>query len=448
MATASIGGLASGLDTASIISQLLALESLPQTKLKTQVSTEQSKVTALQQLNTRLQTLMTNAGKMAGTTASTAATSVWSSLSATSSNSGVAVTASSTATPATYTVTVGATALSHQLAFTDAHARTDVVTGASSSVLLKRDGQPDVSIATAGGTLEELASAINAADAGVRATLVKTGTSGGTDQFRLLVESTSTGAAQGFQLTDSAGDPLLGGATVRAGRDASITIGGITSTSASNTFTDVTPGVTLTLAASATGSADITVSRDAGARSAAVKSFVDELNGILTQISTLTATGTTAKGVLAGDGAVRRVAGDLQHTLYPTDGSSLAAFGVEIDRFGKFTFDEAAFAEAYAADPAAVAAAFTGATGFAARVEAAAKLASDKYEGTITSAITGRTKTIERLNKNIEAWDDRLALRRTTLERQYTALETTLSQLQGQSAWLSSQLASLSASSE
>ncbi|MFC7504863.1 flagellar cap protein FliD N-terminal domain-containing protein, partial [Nocardioides sp. GCM10030258] len=60
-ATSSIGGLASGLDTASIISQLMALEALPQTKLKTQVTAEQSKVTALQKLNTALQALGTSA---------------------------------------------------------------------------------------------------------------------------------------------------------------------------------------------------------------------------------------------------------------------------------------------------------------------------------------------------------------------------------------------------
>ena len=35
MATSSISGLASGLDTASIIAQLMQLEAIPQTRLKT-----------------------------------------------------------------------------------------------------------------------------------------------------------------------------------------------------------------------------------------------------------------------------------------------------------------------------------------------------------------------------------------------------------------------------
>lgn len=441
-ATSSIGGLASGLDTASIISQLMALEALPQTKLKTQVSSEQSKVTALQKLNTALQALGTSAEGMRTATGS------WTSLTPTSTNTGVRVTATTSAAAGSFTANVGQTALSHQVAFADAHAKTDVVTGATSSVLLKRAGEPDLQIDTAGGTLEELAAAINGADAGVRATLVRTGSVSGTDQYRLLVESSTTGADQTFELTDSTGAALLGGATVRGGRDASIDIGGITATSSTNTFTDVVPGVTITLAANATGTAEVDVSRDASGASASAKSFVDGINAILGQISNLTSTSTTSKGVLAGDSGLRRLAASLQDAMYPADGTSMAKYGIQVDRYGKLTFDADKFAASYKDDPIAAAAAFTGPTGFTARIEAVAKAASDKYDGSVTSSITNHGTAITRLNQNIARWDDRLELRRTSLERQYTALETALSQMQAQSSWLSSQLSSLTASTE
>ncbi|MBU2694754.1 flagellar filament capping protein FliD [Pimelobacter sp. 30-1] len=441
-ATSSIGGLASGLNTADIINQLIALEALPQTKLKTQVTTEQSRITALQKVNTALQALVTSAKTMQSTT-----TGAWANLAATSSNTAVSVTATSTASPAAFTVTVGQTALSHQLAFTDAHAKTDQVTGATNGVLLKRAGQPDVAISTANGTLEELAAAINGADAGVRATLVRTGSAGGTEQYRLLVESATTGAAGSFELTDSAGAPLLGGATTRAGRDASIDIGGITATSSSNTFTDVVPGVTITLGATATGTAEVAVSRDAASRSASVKSLVDEANALITQMGNLTLNSLTTKGVLAGDSTLRDVASSLADAIYPADGTSMAKYGIQVDRYGKLTFDTQKFADAYAADPAGTAAAFTGTDGFAARLQKAAETASDKYDGTVTQAITSRNVTVTRLNDSIERWDGRLELRRATLERQYTALEKALSQLQGQSSWLTSQLNALNANS-
>jgi flagellar hook-associated protein 2 len=442
-ATSSIGGLASGLDTASIISQLMALEALPQTKLRTQVTTEQGKVSALQKVNTALQALATAAGTM-----TSSSTGTWANLVGTSSNTGIGVRATSSAVPGSFTVTVGQTALSHQVAFTDAHAKTDNVTGATTSVLLKRAGQADVRVDTANGTLEELAAAINAADAGVRATLVRTGSSGGTDQYRLLVESSTTGGAQTFELTDSTGAALLGGSTVRAGRDAVIDIGGISATSTTNTFADVVPGVTITLSPGATGSSDVAVSRDAAAQSSSVKGFVDQVNALLTQLGTLTSTSKDAKGTLAGDSTLRRVANALQDAIYPPDGTSMAKFGIQIDRYGKLTFDADKFAASYQADPVEVAAAFTGADGFAARVKAVADKASDKYDGSVTAAITTHSTAITRLNEGISRWDDRLELRRSALERQYTALETALSQLQGQSSWLTSQLESLNASTQ
>ncbi|GAA3801795.1 flagellar filament capping protein FliD [Nocardioides panacisoli] len=445
--TASISGLVSGLDTAGLIDKMMQLEATTQNKLKIRVTSEQSEVTALQALNTKLANLSTTAAGLSGASSST--TNVWATLQATSSNSAVTVTATSSAAPTAFSVTVGQTALSHQLAFLDPHAKTDVVTGTGTDVVLKRSGQPDLTISTAGGTLDQVASAINAANAGVRATLVKVGTSGGTDQYRLLVESTTTGAGQAFDLTDADGGSLLGGATVRAGRDATISVGGIDATSSTNTFADLVPGVTITLGAAATGTAAISVSRDATARSAAVKTMVTSINAILDSISTQTANNSDASkaGVLAGDGTVRQVASNLLESIYPGDKTSMAAYGIQVDRYGKLVFDETKFAAAYQADPDAVTAAITGTNGFAARVKKVADAASDRYTGSVTTTINGHNSTIKQLNDSIASWDDRLALRRTTLETQYTALETALSQMQSQQAWLTSQLSALSSSS-
>ena len=46
MASASISGLGSGLDTASIIDQFMQLEAAPQTRLKSRVASEKSVVAA------------------------------------------------------------------------------------------------------------------------------------------------------------------------------------------------------------------------------------------------------------------------------------------------------------------------------------------------------------------------------------------------------------------
>ena len=106
---------------------------------------------------------------------------------------------------------------------------------------------------------------------------------------------------------------------------------------------------------------------------ATVKSFVDSINAALGKIDTLAAYDATTKtsGPLAGDAGVRELRNAVLNAVYPTDGTSLASVGIQLDRYGKLTFDEATFTEAYAADPSGVAAKFTtGASdGFAARIQ-------------------------------------------------------------------------------
>ncbi len=434
-----ISGLASGLDTATIVNQLMQLEAAPQSRLKSKVSTEKSGLTALQGLNTKIAALQTRAAELAKPTA-------WTSLTATSSNPAVRITAGDDAAPTTRSVTVTSVALSHQLGFAAPAALTDAVTGASTDVRLDRfDGSP-VTLAT-DGTLQGLVTAINdpANATGLHATAVKVADG----QYQLLVESTPTGRTQDFELTAADGSALLGGATVRAGADARIDLGaGVSVTSTTNTFTDVMPGITLTLGpeAKAGDVATLHVARDTTALATKLKELVDQVNILLTELDTATAYAATGarSGPLAGDATLRSVRDALVRSVYPGDGSSMASLGLQVNRSGKLELDSTQFTQAYAADPEGVAERFTTTgDGFAARLATAAKQASDSRTGSVSSAVTGRKTGIDRLEDSIEAWDRRLELRRTSLERQYTALETALGQMNSQSSWLAGQLASL-----
>jgi flagellar hook-associated protein 2 len=440
--TSSVSGLVSGLDTATIISQLMQVEAQTQTNLKSRVTTEQSTVKSLQDLNAKLAALATSAGTLTKSTG-------WNPLTATSSSTDVAVTAGSAAKPGSFSFTVGQLARAHSLTFSTPAAMTTVVTTGSTKVHLDRLDGTSVDLDTRDGTLGGLVNAINAANTGLQAGTVKL--DDGT--YRLSVTSVATGASSDFALTNLDGSDLLGGATVLAGQDASITVGNDVLHSASNTFTQVVNGLDVTLgsAAKAGDVVDVAASTDASTMSASVKSLVDAVNSALSDIDTLTAYNATTKtsGTLASDGATREVRNALFETVYPTDGSTLASVGIQTDRYGKLVFDETTFKAAYAKDPATVAAAFTSgsADGFAARVQAAAKGASDSVDGTVTAAINGRNDGIKQMQDSIADWDTRLALRQQTLTQQFTALETTLSQLQSQGNWLSSQVSALSSSS-
>lgn len=438
---ASISGLASGLDTATIINQLMQLEAAPQNRLKTRISDEKLVLTSLQALNKTVAGLATKAEALAKDTA-------WQPLSTTSSNAAVGVSTTSSASPRSLTVTVTGVAATHQLGYANAAGLSDVVTGASTKVRLDRfDGSP-IELETTTGTLQGLVEAINKPEnaTGLSATVVKQAD----NSYRLLVESTKTGAVEDFDLTALDGSPLLGGATVRAGSNASINLGaGITATSATNTFAEVVPGTTITLGAAATNGtvSTITVARDTSGMSAKVKDLVDSVNAALAEIDVKAAAGGTGKtaGPLSGDGAARQLRTALLDSIRGDAGStSLAAYGIQVTRSGRLEFDDTKFKAAYAADPVGTAEMFTTTgDGFAARVATVAKAASDATEGTLSAAITGRQSGIDRMEDSIDEWDRRLTLRRTALERQFTALETALSQMSSQSSWLAGQLSSL-----
>ena len=98
MASTSVGGLVSGLDTSTIISQLMQLKAKPRTALKTRVSTEQKVVTALEALNTKLAEIAAKAAELGRTS--------WSPAKATSDTPLVTMKTTTGATPGSFTLDV------------------------------------------------------------------------------------------------------------------------------------------------------------------------------------------------------------------------------------------------------------------------------------------------------------------------------------------------------
>ena len=121
---------------------------------------------------------------------------------------------------------------------------------------------------------------------------------------------------------------------------------------------------------------------------------------------------------------------------------SPADVGIVIARDGTFTFDQEKFSAALADDPAKVQKIVSG---VAANVQAVADRASDKVDGSLTNRIKSTEASVSEMGDRISDWDDRLARRRETLVRIYSALEVSMSKMQSTSNWLSSQIAQLNA---
>ena len=62
--TSSVSGLVSGMDTTTLISQLMQIEAQPQTQLKTQLASTQTDAAAYRDINTSFAALATAAGAL------------------------------------------------------------------------------------------------------------------------------------------------------------------------------------------------------------------------------------------------------------------------------------------------------------------------------------------------------------------------------------------------
>jgi flagellar hook-associated protein 2 len=428
----SVDGLISGLDTTSLINQLIQAEAAPQTALRSKVTAAQSALTAYQAVNTRYNAL----GSAADLVADDA---TWTTPVATSSSATVKVSSSPTATVGRLDFDVTATAKTHSIAtgtFTDitelAPAWPVTLTGVKGDIAFAITAQTN----SVAGVIEAInnATAVNGASLGLTASVVQV--SPGT--YRLQITAKDSGAANAFTL-DGFGSTSI----VRQGADAVIDLGGgLTVTSATNTFTDVLPGTTFTVSKQETG-VSVTTAVTPESLADKVAAMVNAANSALAETAKHTAYDAATKkgGPLLGEAAIRTLQGDTIAAVDEIDGAgSPASAGISVDRNGRLTFDRNAFLTLMASDPAKAQAL---ATGVAANLSAVAKGATDSVSGSVTVSIQGRDAVIKDLGTRITDWDTRLAARKAALVRQFSAMETALSSLNSQSSWLSGQLASL-----
>ncbi|WP_380161792.1 flagellar filament capping protein FliD [Kineococcus sp. R86509] len=477
-----VDGLISGLDTTSIIAKLLSVDAAPQTQLKSNVSTAQTKVAALQGVNTRMSALQTAAQNL--TKAAT-----WTAAKATSTSDGVAVSASSTAVPGSLNVFVdqlasGRSVMTQAVATTAGDGTPVNIAQKLGFPLDVTDNQGNLlgTVDLSKGSFDDVAAAINKASStlGIQAVAVRV--SDGV--YRLQITSTKTGASDGdFQLVSRPADPSAGNLQLTKLSDPAdarlyITANPVTDasqiddsagssnpaikvTSSSNSFKDLMSGVTATV--TKTGGATVSVATDTSAVASSVQALVDAANAALSQIATTTKAGTVGgdgsnagAGALNGNSTLRSLKNQILTAVTSALGgtASAATYGVQSTREGTLSFDSGVFSKAYAADPKKTQQLLaptsvdstSSSVGIAERLLAVGKGATDKTSGSLTGAIAGQNNTITDLTKRISDYDLRLAAKKSYYQKYYSNLEVALGKLQSQSSWLSSQLSSLSSS--
>ncbi|WP_409332442.1 flagellar filament capping protein FliD [Trujillonella humicola] len=442
-------GLISGLNTADLVSQLMKVEANPQTLLKNKLVSTNSDGAGYRAVNLRFDSLNSAAAALADDAA-------WTATKATSSAGSVTATAAASAAAGSLTFTVDTLATAHSVrsvgTWTAGAGQTaaDLDFGATSIGITVGGTTTTIDLDTdAGGTatLTEAAAAINAkTELGLTATVVQVADG----QYRMQLSTKTTGAAGIFSVS---GGPAFTDLTT--GTNAQLTIGSgpgaYTVTSASNTFSGLLPGTTLTVS-EAGKTATVSVARDADATAAKVQALVDAANNALKVITDYSSKD-SATATLQGDSTLRNLAGKILDIVSSgIGGKSASTVGISLTKEGALTFDRAAFAAALAADPAATKQMFTATTGsgttarpvgLSAQLQSLGKSASDPSTGTLTLMAKSTETTAKDLQERIAAWDIRLAQRKESLTRQFTAMETALGTLQNQSTWLAGQLSAL-----
>ena len=456
MAGIQAAGVGSGLDIASLVSQLVAAERQPlDARLDRRASAVNVELSALGSLRGALASLRDALAPLRTTTA-------FAVRSATSASESV-FTASATGAiaPGTYDVEVASLATAHQLASAAFASGGGTYVGSGTLTIGVGAAAFSVEVASGAGTLADIRNAINAAtgNTGVTASIVNE--VGGS---RLVLTARQTGAAATIEVTQSGGDgglaaltfdpnaPLSGGLTqTTAAADAVVRINGFEHRSASNTVTGAIDGLTLTLRSADAGNSHLlTIANDTAAVTARIRKFVTDYNATARVFADLqkydAATGKA--GALIGDAFVRGLESQLRRDVTGVLGAtdtryaSLAELGIRTDATGQLTLDEARLSAALAADFDGVASLFGGEAGVAARAfeRLEAALASDGSLRTRTDALNRQTRQI---NVEREAVDRRMESVEARYQAQFRALDTLLAQLQSTSQYLERQLSTL-----
>ena len=341
---------------------------------------------------------------------------------------------------------------------TDTGAATANLTGSGGTITADITGPIRTGTATVenigygGGTLQEVIDAINSADGlGYRAMAVNTGSG-----YRLQVMADETGAASSVGLDTSPFTGFSGFTTLVTGRDAEIEIQGdnpYTITSSANTFTDLMPGVNVTVSQPTTGPVTVTVGEDNEAQADAVAEVVDAINAFLERADQATAANPGADpGILFGNSAVRRTRDALLQAVtagvFSSSFEAASLAGITVTREGRLEFNRAEFIDASETDRGELERLFVAPTGdtdlgILDRIVQAAEEATSTGSGRLWSEAEATKSRIERWGDQIDAYETRFELREATLRRQYAALEVALGALSEQSNYLASQLAGL-----
>lgn len=306
-------------------------------------------------------------------------------------------------------------------------------------------GQP-ITIKPSSNTLNSLVEAINAANAGVRATVVNLSPSG-TPEYHLSLQSTSLGPTD-IRLT-AAGSDLLDAAT--GGTSARYIVNGNAQESISNSRTvTLSNGLTIDLIRDGSQTVNINVTRGTNNTKTALESFVNKYNAVIDELNQHFGTN---KGALTGNSLVRSVEDVLRrlgsYASYGDGFESLAAIGITADRFGKLSLnsvewdgvkDRFASLKSFIGEP--------GKSGFLKAAEDRLASLRDSKNGILATAIESASLQIEAGDARLIEEQRRIDDLKGSLQKKFYAADALIASLEQQASYFINMFAAMKSNQE
>lgn len=424
--------MSSTVDAASMAEQFAYYDIFaPQARFNSHLTETSSKHSAYSSIKTALSSLKTSLydfTKYNGTVAKSAATL--------SSDDYLSVDTKDNASASDLDIFVEQTATAHQVAFNfegiqDPQTSIQPATGAMS---IERNGETiyEINFAqlqTKYGdevSYQDLVNDINASTDDVNVNLVRSN-----GELKLMASSAETGAENAFTMTHDFGGISANSQELKQAQDAVIWLGGEGSgmrlTNSSNTFVDLTDGVSVTVKkaqSSGSDSTNVSVSTDTESTIQSLQAFIDKFNEAAFEINSATATGEdSSRGILASDSMARSIKSSLTSLLRNEhNGNYLFELGLSVDRDGKLNLDSEEFEEAFNNGTLDINDMLIGDAGLFGKLESVI----DSYSKSGSGILTNRIDTLEQqrsnINDSLDALDIKYDKSYGRYLRQFTAM--------------------------
>ncbi len=434
-------GVGSGLDVGSIVDQLMSIERRPLNRLESSKQDLQVQLSAYGTLKSSLASFQTALSDLKTLNAFEVYTAD------SADETAFTATADSTAATGFTDIQVVSLAEAHKMGSL-AIADTDTITlgGAGDQATFTVNGNA-FTVSGGGMTLSQLRDAINDApdNTGVSATIISENS--GSNRLVLTARETGNANAIGLSFTGSLGNDLgLADINDPLQLDSQLLVDGLyTITRSSNTISDAISGITLNLKGETTAAVQLSVSRDTASVTESVQAFVDAYNELQTTIDSLSGKGND----LEADNTLRNIENQIKAVFNTPPGTINSSFtylsevGVSFQRDGKLSLDSDALQKAIDSDFSGMAELFASDDqGYLFRVDALVSTFV-QTDGLIGIRQDGLNTRIDTVDQRILDMEYRLEIREQRLLNQFTALDALMGQLQGTSAFLTQQLASL-----